>query len=170
MENEEPKVAEVAEEPKSHEEYVQDLVKLARAAANKLASVSTAVKDQALVAMAESLVEKTEHLLDANREDLEAFEAEERGDSQRAVADRLRLTPEGIAEMAAGLREIAKLPDPVGATPRLWQRPNGMRVGRVRVPIGVIGIIYEARPNVTETSQCRRAPLSRRCWPRPVMR
>ncbi len=152
MENEEPKVAEVAEEPKSHEEYVQDLVKLARQAANKLASVSTAVKDQALVAMSESLVEKTDHLLEANREDLEAFEAEERGDSQRAVADRLRLTPEGIAEMAAGLREIAKLPDPVGATPRLWQRPNGMRVGRVRVPIGVIGIIYEARPNVTADS------------------
>ena len=75
MANEEPKVAEVAEEPKPHEEYVQDLVKLARAAANKLASVSTAVKDHALVAMAESLVEKTEHLLDANREDLEAFEA-----------------------------------------------------------------------------------------------
>src|SRR2546427_9924788 len=68
------------------------------------------------------------------------------------MADRLRLTPERITEMADGIREIVKLPDPVGETIKLWTRPNGMKVGRVRVRIGVIGIIYESRPNVTADS------------------
>src|SRR5213593_2491126 len=68
------------------------------------------------------------------------------------MADRLRLTAERIVEMAAGLREVAALPDPLGDMPKMWTRPNGMQVGRVRVPIGVIGIIYESRPNVTADS------------------
>lgn len=68
------------------------------------------------------------------------------------MADRLRLTEGRIAEMAAGIREVAKLPDPLGEMPKMWTRPNGMQVGRVRVPIGVIGIIYESRPNVTADS------------------
>ncbi len=139
-------------EPKSTEEYVEDLVKQARSAANKMASLSTAVKDQALLAMADSLVEKTEQILEANQKDLDAFQAEEQTPREPALADRLRLTPERVEEMAAGVREVAKLPDPVWETEKMWRRPNGMRVGRVRVPIGVIGMIYEARPNVTADS------------------
>ena len=139
-------------EEKSTEEYVEDLVKKARSAAGKLASLSTAVKDQALLAMADSLSEKTDQLLEANKQDLEALEEEGREKKESALADRLRLTPERIAEMAAGIREVAKLPDPVGEAQKMWRRPNGMRVGRVRVPIGVIGIIYESRPNVTADS------------------
>ncbi len=139
-------------EPKSTEEYVEDLVKQARSAANKMASLSTAVKDQALLAMADSLVEKTEQILEANQKDLDAFQAEEQTPREPALADRLRLTPERVEDMAAGVREVAKLPDPVWETEKMWRRPNGMRVGRVRVPIGVIGMIYEARPNVTADS------------------
>ncbi len=127
-------------------------MKKARSAATRLLSLSTAVKDAALLAMADSLVEKTDQILGANQQDLDALEGEGKGSELSAPADRLRLTPERIAEMAAGLREITKLPDPVGEMPKMWRRPNGMRVGRVRVPIGVIGIIYESRPNVTADS------------------
>jgi glutamate-5-semialdehyde dehydrogenase len=135
--------------PKSNQEYVQDLVKKARAAANKLATLSTPVKDQALLAMADGLVAKSEAILAANEHDVEALG---KGKELAAVADRLRLTTERIAEMAAGIREIVKLADPLGETPKMWRRPNGMQVGRMRVPIGVIGIIYESRPNVTADS------------------
>ncbi|WP_447972392.1 glutamate-5-semialdehyde dehydrogenase [Nitrospira sp. Kam-Ns4a] len=130
-------------------DYVLELVKKAKAAAARLAAVSTAVKDQALVAMADRLVERTEDILAANETDLEALEE---APERTAFADRLKLTPERIKEMARGLREVAKLPDPLGEAPRLWRRPNGMQVGRMRVPIGVIGIIYESRPNVTADS------------------
>ena len=139
-------------EPTSPEDYVVEVVRKARGAATKLAALSTAVKDEALLAMADSLVEKTDHILEANKQDLDALEAEGEERAQSALADRLKLNPERIAEMAAGIREVAKLPDPVGGTPKMWRRPNGMRVGRVRVPIGVIGIIYESRPNVTADS------------------
>ncbi len=135
--------------PKTNQEYVQDLVKKARAAANKLATLSTTVKDQALLAMADGLMAKSEAILAANEQDVEALG---KGKELAATADRLRLTTERIAEMAAGIREIAKLPDPLGETPKMWRRPNGMQVGRMRVPIGVIGIIYESRPNVTADS------------------
>ena len=139
-------------EPTPPEDYVVEVVRKARGAATKLAALSTAVKDEALLAMADSLVEKTDHILEANKQDLDALEAEGEERAQSALADRLQLNPERIAEMAAGIREVAKLPDPVGGTPKMWRRPNGMRVGRVRVPIGVIGIIYESRPNVTADS------------------
>lgn len=139
-------------EPQSPEDYVQALVVRARAAANKLASLSTAVKDQALGAMAESLIEKTDQILEANQNDLDTLEEQEEAERDGALIDRLRLTPERVAEMADGLREVAKLHDPVGETKGMWRRPNGMRVGRMRVPIGVIGIIYESRPNVTADS------------------
>lgn len=138
--------------PKPAPEYVEELVKTARAAARPLSILSTAVKDQALVAMAEGLLAKTDDILAANEEDLEALRKEAKGKQDKALADRLRLTPERIAEMAEGIRQIVKLPDPVGETVKMWHRPNGMRVGRVRVPIGVIGIIYESRPNVTADS------------------
>jgi glutamate-5-semialdehyde dehydrogenase len=149
---EEPTVTEQVEQepaPKPTPEYVEDLCKQARTAAGKLATLSTAVKNQALIAMAEGLIEHTEDILAANAEDLDAFGSSK---DKQAMADRLRLTPERVSEMAAGIREIVELPDPVGQTITMWRRPNGMQVGRVRVPIGVIGIIYESRPNVTADS------------------
>ncbi|WP_447976802.1 glutamate-5-semialdehyde dehydrogenase [Candidatus Nitrospira bockiana] len=130
-------------------EYVQELVKKARAASGRLASLSTAVKNQALRAMADGLDAKADDILTANAEDVEAFGT---GKAKQAMADRLRLTTARIAEMASAIREIAALPDPVGQTIKTWRRPNGMQVSRVRVPIGVIGIIYESRPNVTADS------------------
>ncbi|HZH49317.1 MAG TPA: aldehyde dehydrogenase family protein, partial [Nitrospira sp.] len=130
-------------------EYVEELVTHARQAANRLATLSTSVKNQALLAMADALEAHSETLLAANAQDIEAF-----GDTpeKKAMADRLRLTDKRIVEMADGIREVAKLPDPLGEMPKMWTRPNGMQVGRVRVPIGVIGIIYESRPNVTADS------------------
>jgi len=130
-------------------EYVQELVERARDAANRLATLSTAIKNKALAAMADALEERTDALLKANDQDIEAFGS---APEKKAMADRLRLTPSRIADMAAGLREVVRLPDPLGEMPKMWTRPNGMQVGRVRVPIGVIGIIYESRPNVTADS------------------
>jgi glutamate-5-semialdehyde dehydrogenase len=140
---------EPVEELKPIPQYVEELVVKAKQASRKLASVSTAVKNQALLTMAEALETKVEELLAANQKDLEAFGTDP---GKKAMADRLRLTEKRIAEMAAGIREVAKLPDPLGTGPEMWTRPNGMQVGRVRAPIGVIGIIYESRPNVTADS------------------
>jgi len=130
-------------------EYVNGLVSRAKQAAGRLATLSTVVKNRALLAMAEALEEQKAVLRAANELDLEAFGS---GPGKQAMADRLRLTAERIVEMAAGLREVAALPDPLGDMSKMWTRPNGMQVGRVRVPIGVIGIIYESRPNVTADS------------------
>ena len=130
-------------------EYVNELVMRAKSASGRLATLSTAVKNQALLAMAEALEAQKDALLAANELDLEAFGA---APEKKAMKDRLRLTTERIVEMAAGLREVAALADPLGDMPKMWTRPNGMQVGRVRVPIGVIGIIYESRPNVTADS------------------
>lgn len=130
-------------------QYVEELVTRARLAANRLATLSTSVKNQALLAMADALEAQSERLLAANAQDIKAFgEMPEK----KAMADRLRLNEKRIAEMADGIREVAKLPDPLGEMPKMWTRPNGIQVGRVRVPIGVIGIIYESRPNVTADS------------------
>ena len=97
-------------------------------------------------AAARGLEEKRAPILEANRRDLE----QTRGTgAPRAFLDRLTLTEERIEEMAAGLRQVAALPDPVGEVLRMWRRPNGMEIGRVRVPIGLIAVVYEARPNVT---------------------
>jgi len=134
---------------KTNEEYILDLVKRARMAADRLANLSTEVKNKALLAMAEGLEAKLDDLLAANEKDVEAVEGDA---SKKALVDRLRLTPERIKEMAAGIRAVVRLPDPVWSAPKLWRRPNGMQVGKVRVPIGVIGIIYESRPNVTADS------------------
>jgi glutamate-5-semialdehyde dehydrogenase len=131
------------------EEYVATLVKKAKGAAGRLSSLSTAIKNQALEAMADGLEEHEAELLAENEKDLEQFDATP---ERKAMGDRLRLTTERIREMAAGIRDVARLPDPLGETPKMWTRPNGMQVGRMRVPIGVIGIIYEARPNVTADS------------------
>jgi glutamate-5-semialdehyde dehydrogenase len=152
METQTPAVDEASSteaSPKPTHEYVVELVQKARVAAGRLASLSTTLKNQALIAMADALVANAEDILAENEKDLEAFGSSK--DTQ-AMADRLRLTPERIEAMAEGIREIAKLVDPVGQTLNMRRRPNGMQVGRVRVPIGVIGIIYESRPNVTADS------------------
>lgn len=130
-------------------EYVVDLVSNAKRAARRLAALPTLTKNQALLAMADALEAKSDELITANRRDLEVFGT---ANDKKAMADRLRLTDKRIKEMAAGIREVAQLPDPVGMMSAMWTRPNGMQVGRVRVPIGVIGIIYESRPNVTADS------------------
>ncbi len=129
--------------------YVEELVVRAKQASGKLAALSTAVKDQALLAMAEAIESHTDVVLAANQKDLDAFGSLP---ERKAMADRLRLTEKRVREMAEGIREVAKLPDPVGMMPVMWTRPNGMQVGRIRVPIGVVGIIYESRPNVTADS------------------
>ncbi len=126
--------------------YIEDLLKTARSAAPRLATLTAAVKNQALLAMADGLEQASEDIIEANEKDLEAFDS---SNGREAMADRLRLTPERIDAMASGIRAIAELRDPVGESLGMRQRPNGMRVGKVRVPIGVIGIIYESRPNVT---------------------
>ena len=130
-------------------EYVAELVMRAKGAAGRLATLSSAIKNRALLAMAEALEAQKDALLAANELDLEAFGT---APEKKAMADRLRLTSKRIVEMAVGLREVAALPDPLGDMPKMWTRPNGMQVGRVRVPIGVVGIIYESRPNVTADS------------------
>jgi glutamate-5-semialdehyde dehydrogenase len=118
----------------------------ARAAATALALCPTKTKNDALAQMARALEEKTSPLLEANRGDLERARA---GGHPRAFLDRLTLTEARVEEMARGLREIAALPDPVGDVVETWRRPSGIEISRVRVPLGVIGFIYESRPNVT---------------------
>jgi glutamate-5-semialdehyde dehydrogenase len=139
---------EASADTQSIPEYVDELVTRAREAANRLATLSTSVKNQALLAMADALEAQSERILDANGQDVDAFATRDK----TAMADRLRLTEARIRDMADGIREVAKLPDPLGEMAKMWTRPNGMQVGRVRVPIGVIGIIYESRPNVTADS------------------
>jgi len=118
----------------------------ARAAAGELALASREAKDAALAAAAAELGAATGEILAANRRDVAAA----RGAGQSAAfVDRLSLDPARIAAMAAGLAEIARLPDPVGRVLDRWTRPNGLDISRVAVPLGVIGIIYESRPNVT---------------------
>lgn len=118
----------------------------ARQAARRLATLSTNTKNAALLAMAEALTAQEEVILAANGEDV--ARAEQRGISASLI-DRLRLDRGRIAAMADGLRQVAALADPVGEVLGMWRRPNGLEIGKVRVPLGVIGMIYEARPNVT---------------------
>jgi glutamate-5-semialdehyde dehydrogenase len=127
-------------------ELVESKARAARRAADALALCSTRVKDEALTQMARALEEKSAALLEANRTDLERARA--RG-LTRAFIDRLTLTEARIEQMANGLREIAAFPDPVGTVVESWRRPNGIEISRVAVPLGVVGFIYESRPNVT---------------------
>jgi glutamate-5-semialdehyde dehydrogenase len=117
-----------------------------RSAARVVARAPGSVRDDALRVAADLLEEEQAWLVEANRADLERAEA---GGMVEAARDRLRLTEERVAGMAAGLRKVAALPDPVGEVTEGWVRPNGLRVTRVRVPLGVVGVIYENRPNVT---------------------
>ena len=122
-----------------------DILKAAKAAAPSLAALSTEEKNRALLAMADALEADTEALLAANRMDLEAAE----GRISTVMLDRLRLTEDRIRAMAHGIREVVELPDPIGRVIQSIERPNGLRIERVRVPMGVTAIIYESRPNVT---------------------
>jgi len=127
-------------------QYVSDKAKKAKAASRALANISTEIKNNALFKMAAGLEKESAKLLAENKKDLDA--AGQKGLS-KAMIDRLTLNPERIVAMADGLREVAALPDPVGEVLGIRRRPNGMEVGKMRVPIGLIGIIYESRPNVT---------------------
>ncbi len=126
--------------------YMQDVGQRARAAARAMARAETAPKDAALLAMAAEIERNMDTLVAANKKDIDA------GKSQgldAAMLDRLELNPARIRSMAEGLRQIVTLADPVGEITDLNYRPSGIQVGRMRVPLGVIGIIYESRPNVT---------------------
>ena len=121
----------------------QEKLLRARAAAAKLALLSTEQKNALLLGIAEAIEAHSQIILAANREDLETSSLE------GSLRDRLLLTPERIKEMAQGVREVAALADPIGEMLAEWTRPNGLHIRKVRVPLGVVGIIYESRPNVT---------------------
>lgn len=127
-------------------ELVRAKAEAAHKAACALGVVSAAVKNKALLAMADALLGKTDFIIEANDRDMQA--ARENG-MKESMQDRLRLTPERIEGMAEGLRQVAALPDPVGNVIDGQTLANGLKITKVRVPLGVIGIIYEARPNVT---------------------
>jgi len=119
--------------------HVEGKAKAAKEASRVLALASTRAKNEALAQMARGLEERTGAILDANRHDLERVRA---AGHARAFVDRLTLTEGRIEEMAAGLRHVASLPDPVGETVETVRRPSGLEIARVRVPLGVIGFIY----------------------------
>ncbi|MCG9032736.1 glutamate-5-semialdehyde dehydrogenase [Laribacter hongkongensis] len=126
--------------------YMQDLGRAARAASRELARADTRTKNAALLAMADAIERDAAKLLAANADDVKAAVA---AGLAPAMVDRLTLTAKTVAGMAEGLRQIASLPDPVGEMGEFAYRPSGIQLGKMRVPLGVIGIIYEARPNVT---------------------
>jgi len=130
----------------SIKEQVIKIAKETKEAASTLANVSSRVKDKALLEMADELIKNMDYLTTENAKDLDY--AKNKGLSE-AMIDRLTLDESTIKGMAEGLKEVAALPDPVGEVTSMWRRPNGLLVGRMRIPLGVIGIIYESRPNVT---------------------
>ncbi len=130
----------------SIEEEMRELGRRAREAGRLVSRLSTTVKNSALEAMAAGIEKNAAFLQSENEKDLEA--ARESG-MAAAMVDRLRLSDKVLGSMAASLREVAALPDPVGEVTGMWKRPNGLLVGRQRIPLGVVGIIYESRPNVT---------------------
>jgi glutamate-5-semialdehyde dehydrogenase len=128
---------------------VRELALRAKEAARRLAVLSTDEKNALLLAMADELGTRQKEILEANRRDVEAGRA---AGLTGALLDRLELTEKRFAEMTEGVRQVARLPDPVGEIVRKWIRPNGLEIAKIRVPIGLIGIIYESRPNVTVDS------------------
>jgi len=125
---------------------IKQIAQKAQMASRQLSRISTGIKNDVLLKMAEALLEKSDFLIKENVKDL--TRARETGLSA-AMMDRLTIKEATIGAMAQGLREVAALPDPVGKVTSMWRRPNGLMVGRMRIPLGVIGIIYESRPNVT---------------------
>jgi glutamate-5-semialdehyde dehydrogenase len=128
---------------------VRELALRAKEAARRLAVLSTDEKNALLLAMADELGTRKKEILEANRRDVDAGKA---AGLSGALLDRLELTDKRFAEMTEGVRQVARLPDPVGEVVRKWKRPNGLEIAKIRVPIGLIGIIYESRPNVTVDS------------------
>jgi glutamate-5-semialdehyde dehydrogenase len=128
---------------------LSELGQRAKAASLALALASTATKDAALAAAADLLLQRSEDILTANAADVERAKAE---GVSATIIDRLRLSDARIASMAGGLRQVAGLADPVGEVVEGWVRPNGLRIEKVRVPLGVVAIVYENRPNVTSDS------------------
>jgi len=135
-----------ADTPTPTDTLMHGIGEAARAAAHRLALAPRAIKDEALLAAAEAVRRDTTEILAANARDVAAAHA---GGRAASFIDRLTLTEMRIAAIARGLEEVAALADPIGTVLADWTRPNGLRIQRVRVPIGVIGIIYESRPNVT---------------------
>ena len=127
-------------------EYVKEVGRRAKAAARVFGQCGAARRDKALLAIADALEEGVEEILQANAQDLEAADQNGMRDS---LKDRLRLTPQRVASIAEAVRQVVALSDPVGEIDMGTVRPNGLRIQRVRVPLGVVGIIFEARPNVT---------------------
>ncbi|MFW5901494.1 MAG: glutamate-5-semialdehyde dehydrogenase [Thermodesulfobacteriota bacterium] len=130
----------------SAEKTITEMAKAAKAAAGRLASCSSEKKDAALLKIADQLAADSDYIKSENA--IDVSRAKE-SDMPAAMIDRLKVTDAVISDMAEGLREIAALTDPVGTTEGSWIRPNGLEVSRMRIPLGVIGIIYESRPNVT---------------------
>ena len=128
------------------ETYMQMLGRLAKSASREAAKLGTKAKNRGLLAVANELVEERELILQENAKDIEAAKAK---GVKQSLIDRLALTEQRIEDMAEGLRQIAALDDPIGEVLGMKTRPNGLRIGKKRVPLGVVGIIYEARPNVT---------------------
>lgn len=127
-------------------QYVESKASLAKESSRTLSFIETNVKNKALLCMADALIKHEADILSANSKDIE--NGKNKGLST-ALLDRLLLNKDRILSMAEGLKQVASLPDPIGEVVNMWQRPNGLKIGRTRVPLGVIGIIYEARPNVT---------------------
>ncbi len=127
-------------------EQITDIAKKAKAASRHVAGLNTGQKNKVLTDIKNLLLDKKEQLKEENRKDLEA--AEKQGLS-KAMIDRLTLSDKVIEGMAEGLEDVINLPDPVGEIEKMWKRPNGLQVGKMRIPLGVIGMIYESRPNVT---------------------
>ena len=127
-------------------EYMQDIGKRARAASRIMAKTDTDTKNNALLKIADLIIESQAKLLETNALDLAAGKA---NGLDAALLDRLELTPARIEDMAEGLRQVAELPDAIGEISKMEEMPSGIKVGRMRVPLGVVGIIYESRPSVT---------------------
>lgn len=127
-------------------EMIRAMARDAKASARDLRAAKRGEKDNALELMAENILSKKDEIIKTNNKDI--ISARKKGLTP-AMIDRLTLNEKTITSMAAGLREVATLPDPVGEVTGMWKRPNGLQVGRVRIPLGVIGFIYESRPNVT---------------------
>ena len=127
-------------------EYMHLVGRSARSASRVIARATTASKNEALLAIADIILKREAHILDENAEDVRDAK---KADLAAPLIDRLTLTSKSVNAMAEGLRQVAQLPDPVGELTNLRMRPSGIQVGKMRVPLGVIGIIYESRPNVT---------------------
>jgi glutamate-5-semialdehyde dehydrogenase len=128
------------------QQYMNDVGQRARAASRQAASASTQQKNAALVAIADALQAHRERILEANAQDVEAGRA---NGLDAALLDRLAISEKTFAGMLEGLQQVAALPDPIGTVTDMSYRPSGIQVGKMRVPLGVVGIIYESRPNVT---------------------